>query len=81
MDENMKKAYDARHKQAFRIAFDALNEAFPPEDTAEYWERTYERLKGIYNHHRDNPLCKALMVAIVNYLGEVVKEIKDNGDG
>lgn len=81
MDEGMKKAYDARHKQAFRIAFDALNEVFPPVNTVEYWEQTNEHLKEIYNQHRDNPLCRALLVAVENYLGEAVKEIGEQGEG
>ena len=75
----MKKAYDARHKQAFRIAFDALNEVFPPVNTVEYWEQTNERMKEIYNAHCDNPLAKRLLTAVANYLGDVVKEIGRNG--
>ena len=80
MDENMKKAYDVRHKQAFRIAFDALNEVWPPVDTVEYWERTNERLKEIYNQHIGNPLCKKLIVGVANYLGEAVKEINGQSE-
>ena len=80
MDNAMKEAYEKRHKQAFRIAFDALKEVFPPEDTVEYFERTNEHLKEIYNAHNDNPLLKALIVGVANYLGVAVKEIKENAD-
>ena len=76
MDNEMKAAYDSRHKQAFRVAFDALNEVFPPEDSAEYWEKAHERLREIYVTNRDNPLCKTLLVAVENYLGIAVKEMK-----
>lgn len=81
MDTEMKTAYENRHKQAFRIAFDALNEVFPPEDTVAYFEKTNERLKEIYNVHCDNPLCKELILAIANYLGKVVKEIANEHAG
>lgn len=74
MDTEMKTAYDSRHKQAFRIAFDALNEVFPPENTAEYWEKANGRLRDTYNAHMDNPLAKRLLVAVQNYLGDAVKE-------
>ena len=77
MDNAMMQAYKQRHKQAFRVAFEALEEVFPPEDTVEYFEKTNERLKEIYDQHCDNPLCKALMVGVANYLGIVVKEIKN----
>lgn len=77
MDESMKNAYEARHKQAFRIAFDALKEVWPPENTVEYFEKTNERLKEIYSAHRDNPLCKELILAVSNYLGIAAKEIEE----
>ena len=79
MDERLKKAYDARHKQAFRLAFDALNEVFPPENTTEYFEQTGEKIKYIYNEHIDNPLAKRLLVALYDYLGDVVKELEKIG--
>ena len=81
MDENMKKAYDARHKQAYRAAFEILEALFPPEDTVEYWEHAHEHMKEIYNKYRDNPALRFLIVANENYLGYVVKEIKEHGDG
>lgn len=75
MDNEMKAAYDARHKQAFRVAFDALNEVFPPENTSQYFENAGEHIKGIYNTHVDNPLCRELLIAVYNYLGKEVKVI------
>lgn len=80
MDDVILKAYDQRHKQAFRIAFDALKEVFPPENTLEYWEKTNERCKDVYNAHIDNPLCRHLMTAVMNYLGDVVKEMEEMKD-
>ena len=77
MDESMKNAYEARHKQAFRIAFDALKEVWPPENTVEYFEKTNERLKEIYSAHRDNPLCKQLVLGVAMYLGDAAKEIDE----
>lgn len=76
MDTEMKTAYDARHKQAFRIAFDALKEVWPPENTVEYFEKTNERLKAIYMEHRDNPLCKQLVLGVAMYLGHAAKELE-----
>lgn len=76
MDNAMKEAYDKRHKQAFRVAFDALNEVFPPDGTAEYWEKAHETLRGIYIANKDNPLCRTLLVAVENYLGMAEKELK-----
>lgn len=77
MDDNMKAAYDARHKQAFRVAFDALKEVWPPENTVAYFEKTGERLKEIYTQYHDNPLCRELLLAVYNYLGKAVKEKTD----
>lgn len=77
MDESMKNAYEARHKQAFRIAFDALKEVWPSENTVEYFEKTNERLKEIYNAHIDNPLCKQLVLGVAMYLGDAAKEIDE----
>ena len=76
MDEQMKLAYEQRHKQAFRIAFDALKEVWPPENTVEYFEKTNERLKDIYMEHRDNPLCKQLVLGVARYLGHAAKELE-----
>ena len=76
MDDKLKSAYDDRHKQAFRIAFDALKEVWPPENTVEYFEKTNERLRDIYNEHRDNPLCKQLMLGVTMYLGDAAKELE-----
>lgn len=77
MDESMKNAYEARHKQAFRIAFDALKEVWPPENSVEYFEKTNERLKEIYMAHIDNPLCKQLVLGVAMYLGDAAKEIDE----
>ena len=71
MDEHMKAAYEARHRQAFRTAYEALAEVWPPRNDLSYWEPTNDRLKEIYNEHRENPLCRALLIGILNYLGDV----------
>lgn len=74
MDENMAKAYRIRHQQACLVAYNALEEAWPPDNATEYWEKTANRYADIYNECASNPLAKRFMTAIYNYLGAVVKE-------
>jgi hypothetical protein len=73
MDENMAKAYRIRHQQACLVAYNALEEAWPPDNATEYWERTANRYADIYNECASNPLAKRFMTAVYNYLGDVVK--------
>lgn len=73
MDENMAKAYRIRHQQACLVAYNALEEAWPPDNATEYWEKTANRYADIYNECASNPLAKRFMTAVYNYLGTVVK--------
>lgn len=73
MDEQLAKAYRIRHQQACLVAYNALEEAWPPDNATEYWERTANRYADIYNECASNPLAKRFMTAVYNYMGDVVK--------
>lgn len=65
--------YAARHKQAFRVAFDFLNAHFPPEPDSTWWTRLSEECCEVYNAHPDNMLLVQLLAGILCYLEEESK--------
>lgn len=65
--EDMKEA----HKRAFRIAFDLLKEAYPPESSAEYWSLVGDRMSETWTECADNPLARELIMSVCNYLQDV----------
>ena len=71
--------YAAIHKQAFRIAFDFLNEHFPPEHTPEWWEKTANDVTLIGNMYGENRAAVRLVGAMFEYLEEVDKERTKDG--
>ena len=71
--------YVAIHKQAFRIAFDFLNEHFPPDHDPNWWEKTMSDVSLIGNMYGENRLAVHLMTGIVEYLSEEDERRKANG--
>lgn len=62
--------YAAIHKQAFRIAYDFLNEHFPPEHDPNWWDKTMSDVSLIGNMYGENKLVVCLITALVEYLTE-----------
>lgn len=73
--------YAARHREAFRAAFDYLNNHFPPGTDDVYWKATDLDGSLICAKGKDNPLLPLLMTAVVDYLEKESKlRRKEYGD-
>ncbi len=59
------------HKVAARLWFDTLAELWPPDTTEQYWTRATERLKQVWDEHKDNKLLQELMLMTHEYLGDI----------
>ena len=79
MSGHTPEVYAAIHKQAFRIAFDFLNEHFPPEHTPEWWEKTANDVTLIGNMYGENRAAVHLVAAMFEYLEEVDKRRMQDG--
>ena len=66
------------HQEAFRAAFNFLEQFYPPRDDDAYWLKMAETCGNVAYQHEGNPLIVGLMVAMVDYLGETWKE-RQNG--
>ena len=73
-------AFEKRHKDAFRIAFDFLKACFPPQRGAEYWTATVERFKHLTEDNKHNPLVKYLLLGAYNYMSEIVKDLPEENE-
>ena len=62
------------HQAAFRAAFDFLEAFYPPRDDEAYWLKTAETCGEIANRNDGNPLITPLLIAMMDYLGDVWKE-------
>lgn len=71
--------YAAIHKQAFRIAFDFLNEHFPPENSDEWWKKAADDMALIGNMYGGNRCAVHLMTGIYEYLSEENERRKNDG--
>lgn len=65
--------YAARHRKAFRSAFDFLESHFPPECSGGWWEKTSCDLKTL-TESDDNVLTRHLLMALIDYLEEESKK-------
>lgn len=65
--------YVAKHRQAFRTAFDFLNAHFPPEHDSEWWEKTSFDLGTTAAGAGENELTKILLLAVTDYLEQESK--------
>jgi len=70
--------YAAIHKQAFRIAYDFLNEHFPPEHDPDWWTKTMNDVSLIGNMYGENKLVVYMITALVEYLTEEDERRKQN---
>lgn len=68
--------YLARHKRAFRVAFDFLNAHFPPLHATDWWDMTANDLAKIGRENEDNPLLVELIIGIYNYLEKEEKVLR-----
>lgn len=64
----------AMHKRAAREFFNFLEEAFPPNNTQDYWERTSARVCDVYKNAGKPKLLLYLLTAAMQYLEDVAKE-------
>ena len=69
--------YVARHKRAFRVAFDYLNAHFPPTADDEYWDKAVKDLGECVRAEKDEPLASELLIAIFSYLEKEYKLRRD----
>ena len=65
---------EKQHKQAFRVAFDLLKEFYPVNNTIEWWEKFWAAVVVADAANAENPLCRQLLLAIVDYLDGEVKD-------
>ena len=73
--------YTEQHKLAFRTAFNVLNTLWPPENNAEYWQKATAVCTTAWHDTLDgNPLGKALVEAVFDYLAERTKEFATGGE-
>ena len=65
--------YVTMHKEAFRCAFNFLNDHFPFGDTPEWWLRTAEECSAASVAAGENVLVIELLAGVMNYLGTEYK--------
>lgn len=71
--------YASQHKQAFRIAFDFLNEHFPPVNDDGWWKKTADDVTLIGNEFGENRSLVCLMSGVYEYLSEENERRKQYG--
>lgn len=72
--------YAAYHKMVFRIAFDFLNDHFPPQDDPKWWEQFSIDTSAASSKSKGGPLVDGILLAIGNYLEqENIKRRDRNG--
>jgi len=70
------------HKRAFRVAFDTLNELYPPVDCPEYFDRGGQVCNKAFKENADNPLARELLITVWQYIGDTVaKQRKESEKG
>ena len=75
--ENM-AAFRAKHKEAFRVAFDLLNERFfPPMKDPEYFTAITRLMQKSLENHPGNRLLPYLNIAVLDYLAELTKDLPE----
>ena len=65
--------YVAKHKQAFRLAFDFLNKNFPPNDDPDWWGAAAVEMVDFIHQADDSVLAKNLMFAVYDYIEDECK--------
>jgi len=60
--------YVQRHKRAFRVAFDYLNDHFPPGEDDSWWEQAAMDGSIVYAENGYDPLQLQLLAGVCNYL-------------
>lgn len=66
--------YVQRHKKAFRVAFDYLNDHFPPGEDDDWWERAAMDASRVYAENGCDPLQLQLLAGVCEYLETEWKE-------
>lgn len=65
--------YARMHQQAFRCAFNFLNQHFPPGDSDEWWLKAAKDCSADSVSCGETPLAIELLNAVMNYLGQEYK--------
>lgn len=71
--------YARMHQKAFRVAFDFLNQHFPPADSDEWWLKMADDCGKASVSCGENRLLMELLSGIANYLGKEFKRRNENG--
>jgi len=61
-------------KKAFRLAYNALENAEEPEFTDGYFQRTADALVQVSKENPDNPILEYLLGGIYHYLSDTAEE-------
>lgn len=64
----------AEMKKAFRLAYDALENADEPEFMDGYFTKTASALAQISRENPDNPLLEYLLNGVYHYLSDAAEE-------
>lgn len=67
------QGYVARHKKAFRTAFDFLNAHFPPTWDSVWWKKVAEDMCSASDENANEQLTEELLMAVFNYLEKEMK--------
>ena len=66
-------ALPANTNYAFRLAYDKLNEHFPPENTDEFAKKVLNEFRELYVQSGEDMLVKKLLYAVYDYLDEYAR--------
>ena len=70
------KQYLEKHKKAFRVAFDALKECWPPKNDPEWFaSKAYPVCADGFHETGEDPLAKGLLLAVYGYLDEMAVKL------
>ena len=72
------KEYLTYHKIVFRIAFDFLNEHFPPQNDPEWWKQFAIDTSEASEKANGGKLANGILVAIGDYLEEEMKKRRED---
>lgn len=65
--------YAKIHPQAFRCAFDFLNEHFPPSEDPAWWDKTAKDCSAASVAFGETPIVICLLNGVMDYLNEEYK--------
>ena len=73
--------YTALHKKAFRVAFDVVQEYWPPVNDVDYFNRLYAKVIDVVcGELKGNELGKRFMEMVYWYMADMAKVIHAGGE-